>query len=172
MNWGYTEELTVGKKKRQFLWVKSAVFVFVSLRSCFNFVLQVSLQALKSNWHTRWLILLPTPKHLLWQTLPLKASDTNVPIASVGITFLFWMCTRAWQLADGLCSEPTPPVSVWHLGLRDVTDGFLPISITVHRAHAPFCTKGAEQPLSPFHKHSYCAWKTNLTQKNEIAKRA
>lgn len=79
----------VGKKNGQFLWVKSAVFVFVSLRSCFNFVLQVSLQALKSNWHTRCLILLPTPKHLLWQTLPLKASTQMCPLLRWALRFCF-----------------------------------------------------------------------------------
>lgn len=59
VNWGYTEDLIVGKKNTINFGVKSTVFFFVSLRSCFNFVLQVSLQALKSNWHTRCLILLP-----------------------------------------------------------------------------------------------------------------
>lgn len=51
-----------------------------------------------------------------------------------------WMYGRAWQLADGLCSKPVPPVLVWHHGLRDVIDGFLPISIKVRRAAAPFCS--------------------------------
>lgn len=78
------------------------------------------------------------PSSVCLHCVCLKVSDTNVPIASVGITFLFWMRTRAWQLTDGLCSEPTSPVSVWHLGLRDVTDGFLPILITVRWAPAPF----------------------------------
>lgn len=131
-------------------------------------MLHVALKALKSNGHTHSLILLSTQKLLFWQTLPLKVSDTNVPIASVGITFLFWMRTRAWQLTDGLCSEPTSPVSVWHLGLRDVTDGFLPTLITVRRVPAPFCTNSVEQPLLLYHKHNCCAPKLIWLQKMRL----